>query len=44
MRLHCYFCEKSVSSELPDHSVVRAICVCPECIEKGAINIPEDKE
>jgi DNA-directed RNA polymerase subunit RPC12/RpoP len=35
MRYFCYFCGKSVSSELPDDSVIRALLVCPECIEKG---------
>ncbi len=35
VRLPCFYCSKSVSSELPEEAVVRAICVCPECIEAG---------
>jgi len=35
MRLYCYFCGKSVSNEVPDKTVVRALLVCPECIEAG---------
>jgi hypothetical protein len=35
MRLFCYNCGKSVSSELGDDAVFRAIAVCPECIESG---------
>lgn len=41
MRLHCYFCHKSVSNEVPEETVVRAALVCPECIEAGKIEIPE---
>ena len=43
MRLYCATCQKSVSNELPDDTVVRALLVCPECIEKGKIIIPEEK-
>jgi hypothetical protein len=32
MRLHCWFCRKSVSNEMPDEIIVRAVCICPECI------------
>jgi len=32
MRLQCWYCHKSVSSDLPSDAVVRAICVCPECL------------
>lgn len=42
MRLHCYFCQKSVSSEVPEETIVRAALICPECIEAGEIEIPED--
>jgi hypothetical protein len=42
MRYHCWFCHKSVTSELPDDSVVRAILVCPECIQAKRIEFPED--
>ena len=34
VRYTCYFCGKSVSSVL---------LVCPECIERGVITIPERK-
>ena len=44
MRLRCYFCGKSVSSEVPEETVVRAILVCPECIEKGKIQVPEPRQ
>jgi len=33
MRYHCYGCNKSVTSELPEDSVIRALLLCPECIE-----------
>jgi hypothetical protein len=33
MRLQCYFCGKSVSNELPEETVVRALLICPECVE-----------
>lgn len=39
MKIHCIECGKSVSSELPDYSVFRAVATCPECIEKQ----PEEK-
>jgi len=44
MRYFCYFCGKSVSSELPEESVIRAILVCPECIEAKRILIPERRD
>jgi hypothetical protein len=34
MRLRCYYCGKSVSTEVPSETVVRAVLTCPECIEK----------
>jgi hypothetical protein len=42
MRLFCWTCHKSVSNEVPDETVLRAICICPECIEAGKILFPED--
>lgn len=39
MRLPCYFCGKSVSNEVPDETVVRALLVCPECIAAEKIQI-----
>lgn len=32
MRLRCAHCGKSVSTEVPDKTVIRAWIVCPECI------------
>lgn len=36
MRLRCLSCAKSVSSEVPDETVVRAILTCPECFAAEA--------
>ena len=36
MRLFCWYCHKSVSSELPNDALFRAVAVCPECIEKSS--------
>lgn len=33
MRILCNECGKSVSTEVPDETVIRAWTVCPECIE-----------
>ncbi len=41
MRLYCYFCGKSVSTEVPDSTIVRAVLVCPECIEAERIRVNE---
>lgn len=32
MRLWCFGCGKTVSNELPEGTVVRAILTCPECL------------
>lgn len=32
MRLFCFFCGKSVSTEVPADTILRALCVCPECV------------
>ena len=34
MRIKCNVCGKSVSTEVPDETVIRAWVSCPECIEK----------
>jgi hypothetical protein len=34
MRLFCFFCGKSVSTEVSDDTILRAVCVCPECIPR----------
>ena len=44
MRYPCYFCGKSVTSELPEDSVIRAILVCPECIEAKKLFFPENED
>ena len=41
MRYSCWFCGKSVTSEVPNDSVIRALLVCPECIEAGEVIIPD---
>ena len=41
MRYHCGCCGKSVSSELPNDSIIRAFLVCPECIGAERILFPE---
>lgn len=33
MRYYCWACNKSVTSELPSDSIIRAVLFCPECIE-----------
>jgi len=35
MRYYCHFCGKSVTSELPADSVIRATLICPECLERA---------
>jgi hypothetical protein len=35
MKLACIKCGKSVSNEIPEGTIVRAICECPECLEKS---------
>lgn len=35
MRLFCWYCSKSVTTELPDNAIFRALAICPECIEQG---------
>lgn len=34
MRLYCFYCGKSVTNEIPDGVIFRAIATCPECTEK----------
>lgn len=33
MRLRCFYCGKSVSSELAAGTIIRAAAQCPECVE-----------
>jgi hypothetical protein len=49
--LYCHFCHKCVSTgfvpiptDTPDEGLIlRAIVVCPECIETGKVLIPDTK-
>jgi len=34
MYIKCIECGKIVSTEVPDNTVLRAVAICPECIEK----------
>ncbi len=34
MRLLCFSCGKSVTNELPNDTILRAIATCPECLLK----------
>jgi len=40
MRLHCFSCNQTVSTEVPASTVLRGLIQCPECIEKEA-DVPE---
>lgn len=46
-RLCCHFCGKSVTTEflVPNENsfIIRAIVVCPECIDSGQVIIPDKK-
>lgn len=37
MRIRCWYCNKSVSTEVPDETVFGAVAQCPDCIavDKG---------
>jgi hypothetical protein len=35
MRYFCLACGKSVTSELPEDAVIRAVIHCPECYARG---------
>lgn len=32
MRIHCFCCGKSVSTEVPEETILRAVAYCPECL------------
>ena len=34
MKITCLNCGKTVSSPIPEETVVRASIICPECLEK----------
>jgi DNA-directed RNA polymerase subunit RPC12/RpoP len=40
-RLFCVGCGKRVSNDVPDSVVIRAVYVCPECIEAKRLVFPE---
>ncbi len=42
MRLFCWICHKSVSNELPPDTTLRAVAICPECIEAKKVIFSED--
>jgi DNA replicative helicase MCM subunit Mcm2 (Cdc46/Mcm family) len=42
LRLICWICHKSVSNEVSDETVFRAIAICPECIEQNKVIFVED--
>lgn len=42
MRLICWICHKSVSNEVSDETVFRAVAICPECIEAKKVIFVED--
>ena len=44
MRLFCWICGKSVSTELDKETVVRAVCICPECIGEKKVLFMEEKK
>ena len=39
MRLRCYQCGKSVSTEVADNTIVRALLTCPECMGREAMTM-----
>lgn len=43
MRIHCISCGKSVSTEVDDETIIRAIVTCPECYEKEHAVEEEDR-
>jgi len=44
MKLSCFTCGATVSSELPEDTVVRGTVECPECAEKKAVTTAENLE
>lgn len=43
MRLRCFKCGKSVSTEVPDETIIRATLECPECLEITLKKIIEEE-
>jgi len=43
MRLFCWTCAKSVSNDVPDDTVLRAVAICPECIEAKKVIFAGDE-
>ena len=39
MRLACMGCGKSVSSEVPAETVLRACAICPECLQAESTRV-----
>ena len=48
MRLQCYECGKSVSNEVPEETIIRALLLCPECIaiwaKEGKLDLNKEIE
>ena len=42
MRIYCWFCMKSVSTELSQDAEFRAVAICPECVEAKKVIFPDD--
>ncbi len=42
MGLKCWVCAKSVSTEVPDETVMRATLECPECFDETLVKIREE--
>jgi hypothetical protein len=40
MRFMCWLCYRSVTSDLPEGSIIRAVLLCPACIERLRAQIP----
>lgn len=43
-QLRCSICGKTVSNTVPFNTIVRAVVVCPECIETGRVVVTEEPE
>lgn len=44
VRLRCYGCSKTVSTEVSDATLFRCVAYCPECIEAGKDQDPDALE
>lgn len=44
MKFLCWCCRKPVSSDVLESVTIRAVLICPECIEEGKVIFKEDLE